>query len=102
MPASIAPAPAASRRWTPRRTTRTRRPSRSRSIGNCPSRRTWPGALARLPVAQRAAVELKALGYSLTEIAEAVGVTPNHAGVLVHRGRLALADHLTPFLDAPP
>ena len=39
-------------------------------------------ALARLPVAQRAAVELKALGYSLTEIAEAVGVTPNHAGVL--------------------
>ena len=59
-------------------------------------------ALARLPDDQRAAVELKALGYSLTEIAEAVGVTPNHAGVLVHRGRRALADHLTSFLDAPP
>ena len=59
-------------------------------------------ALARLPVAQRAAVELKALGYSLAEIADAVGVTPTNAGVLIHRGRRTLADHLTRFLDAPP
>ncbi len=58
--------------------------------------------LALLPVAQRAAVALKALGYSLNEIADAVGVTPTNAGVLVHRGRKALADHLTRFLDAPP
>ena len=47
--------------------------------------------LAALPTAQRAAVELKALGYSLQEVADAVGVTAAHAGVLVHRGRAALA-----------
>lgn len=56
-------------------------------------------ALARLPPTQRAAVELKALGYSLQEIADAVGVTATNAGVLVHRGRLALAQHLTRFQD---
>jgi RNA polymerase sigma-70 factor (ECF subfamily) len=59
-------------------------------------------ALARLPVSQRAAVELKALGYSLAEIAEAVGVTETNAGVLIHRGRRTLADHLTRFLDHTP
>ena len=57
--------------------------------------------LAQLPPAQRAAVELKALGYSLQEIADAVGVTANHAGVLIHRGRQALAKHLTRFQDDP-
>jgi RNA polymerase sigma-70 factor (ECF subfamily) len=59
-------------------------------------------ALARLPVAQQAAVEMKALGYSLAEIAEAVGVTPTNAGVLIHRGRRTLADNLTRFLDHAP
>ena len=58
--------------------------------------------LAQLPPAQRAAVELKALGYSLQEIAEAVGVTANNAGVLIHRGRQALAKHLTRFQDDSP
>jgi RNA polymerase sigma-70 factor (ECF subfamily) len=55
--------------------------------------------LARLPVQLRAALELKSLGHSLQEIAEAVGVTANHAGVLVHRARRAMADHLAPFIE---
>ena len=58
--------------------------------------------LAELPPAQRAAVELKALGYSLAEIADAIGVTPTNAGVLIHRGRQALARFLTRFQDERP
>ena len=58
--------------------------------------------LEGLSVAQRGALELKSLGYSLAEIAEALGVSPNHAGVLVHRARLALADRLAPFLGGRP
>ena len=42
--------------------------------------------LGKLTVAQRGAVELKSLGYSLEEIAEALGTSPSNAGVLVHRG----------------
>jgi RNA polymerase sigma-70 factor (ECF subfamily) len=48
-------------------------------------------ALGALPQLQRAAVELRALGMSKAEIADALGVSPTHAGVLVHRGRHALA-----------
>jgi RNA polymerase sigma factor (sigma-70 family) len=55
--------------------------------------------LARLPVQLRAALELKSLGHSLQEIAAALGVTANHAGVLVHRARRAMADHLAPFVE---
>lgn len=54
--------------------------------------------LRRLPVAQRAALELKSLGYSLEEIAEALGTSPSNAGVLVHRARKALAARLAHFL----
>ena len=54
--------------------------------------------LARLPPQQRAAVELKSYGYSQHEIAEILHVSPSNAGVLVHRGRQALAAYLTPFL----
>jgi RNA polymerase sigma-70 factor, ECF subfamily len=54
--------------------------------------------LAALPVNQRAAVELKALGHSQQEIAEILSTTPTNAGVLIHRGRTALADYLKPFL----
>ncbi len=54
--------------------------------------------LERLSVAQRGALELKSLGYSLNEIAEALGVSPTNAGVLVHRARKVLADQLAPFL----
>lgn len=56
-------------------------------------------ALAQLPVQQRAAVELKSLGHTQSEIAEILDTTPTNAGVLVHRARLALAQTLAPFLD---
>ena len=55
--------------------------------------------LGRLTVAQRGAVELKSLGYSLAEIAEALGTSPSNAGVLVHRARKVLADQLARFLE---
>jgi RNA polymerase sigma-70 factor (ECF subfamily) len=48
-------------------------------------------ALQTLPEVQRAAVELRSLGMSKEEIGEVLGVSPSNAGVLVHRGRLALA-----------
>jgi RNA polymerase sigma-70 factor (ECF subfamily) len=48
-------------------------------------------ALQALPPLQRAAVELRALGQSKEEIADALGVSGTNAGVLVHRGRQALA-----------
>ncbi len=48
-------------------------------------------ALLQLPEMQRAAVELRALGLSKEQIGEVLEVTPGHAGVLVHRGRRALA-----------
>ncbi|MBX7104085.1 MAG: sigma-70 family RNA polymerase sigma factor [Gemmataceae bacterium] len=52
-------------------------------------------ALGLLPLAQRAALELAALGYSRDELADALEVTPGHAGVLLHRARAALQNHLT-------
>jgi RNA polymerase sigma-70 factor, ECF subfamily len=55
--------------------------------------------LARLPVTHRAALELKSLGHSQQEIAELLQITPNHAGVLVHRARQAMAAYLAPFLE---
>lgn len=51
-------------------------------------------ALQTLPPMQRAAVELRALGMSKDQIGEVLEVTPTHAGVLVHRGRHALAAEL--------
>ena len=56
-------------------------------------------SLGRLTVAQRGALELKSLGYSLAEIAEALGTTPTNAGVLVHRARQAMAVRLARFLE---
>jgi RNA polymerase sigma-70 factor, ECF subfamily len=56
----------------------------------------------RLSVAQRSAIQLKSLGYSLDEIAEAIGISPGHAGVLVHRARGALAIGLARFLESRP
>jgi RNA polymerase sigma-70 factor (ECF subfamily) len=55
-------------------------------------------ALGHLPKPQRAAVELKALGYSQNEIAEMLGLTQTNAGVLIHRGRKALEVLLAKFL----
>lgn len=54
--------------------------------------------LAALPPQQRAAVELKSLGYSQVEVAEILGVMPSNAGVLIHRGRQSLAVALSAFL----
>jgi RNA polymerase sigma-70 factor (ECF subfamily) len=56
-------------------------------------------ALAQLPMNQRAALELKCLGHSLQEIGEALGVTANNAGVLIHRARQAMADRLARFTE---
>jgi RNA polymerase sigma-70 factor (ECF subfamily) len=57
-------------------------------------------ALQRLPPLQRAAVELRSLGMSKEEIGEALGVSATNAGVLVHRGRVALAEELRAWLEA--
>jgi RNA polymerase sigma factor (sigma-70 family) len=48
-------------------------------------------ALLQLNPLQRAAIELRALGMSKDEIAAALGVSASNAGVLIHRGRQALA-----------
>jgi RNA polymerase sigma-70 factor, ECF subfamily len=58
--------------------------------------------LGRLTVAQRGALELKSLGYSLDEIAEALGTSPSNAGVLVYRARKILAARLVRFREEPP
>jgi RNA polymerase sigma-70 factor, ECF subfamily len=56
-------------------------------------------AIEALPDPQRAAIQLKSLGHSLTEIGESLGVTANHAGVLVHRARQALRQSLANHLQ---
>lgn len=60
--------------------------------------------LQTLPPLQRAAVELRALGMSKEEIGEALGVSATNAGVLVYRGRQALARALEPAAkdEVPP
>lgn len=55
-------------------------------------------ALAELPPNQRAALQLKALGHTLSDIAETLHVTATNAGVLVHRARKALALRMAPLL----
>jgi RNA polymerase sigma-70 factor (ECF subfamily) len=54
--------------------------------------------LARLPVPQRAALELKSAGHSLEEIAMILEIRAGHAGVLVHRARKAMAEMLYPYV----
>jgi RNA polymerase sigma factor (sigma-70 family) len=56
-------------------------------------------ALQRLPETQRAALELKSLGHSLQDIADALGVGESNAGVLVHRARQAMSRFLAPYLE---
>ena len=56
-------------------------------------------ALGQLPAAQRAALELRSLGCSMSEIGESLEVSENHAAVLVHRARKAMAKELAPFLS---
>jgi RNA polymerase sigma-70 factor (ECF subfamily) len=59
-------------------------------------------ALQRLPVPQRAALEMKSLGHSLQDIGAALGISPGHAGVLVYRARQAMAKYLAPYLEEQP
>jgi RNA polymerase sigma-70 factor, ECF subfamily len=54
--------------------------------------------LGRLSVMQRAAIELRALGHSLEDIADTLGLSSTNAGVLLHRARKALAAELAPYL----
>ena len=60
-------------------------------------RRVLDEALEQLPMAQRAALELKSLGHSLEEIAEALSITANHAGVLVHRARRTVRERVAGY-----
>ena len=60
-------------------------------------RRVLDEALDQLPVAQHAALELKSLGHSLDEIAAALSVTANHAGVLVHRARRNVREQIARY-----
>jgi RNA polymerase sigma-70 factor (ECF subfamily) len=57
------------------------------------------GALAKLSVNQRAALQLSSLGYTLREIAESLGVSESNAGVLIHRARHNMTELLQPYLD---
>ena len=54
--------------------------------------------MARLSVMQRAALELKALGHTLEDIADTLGLSNTNAGVLIHRARKALATELAVYL----
>jgi RNA polymerase sigma-70 factor (ECF subfamily) len=56
-------------------------------------------ALGRLPVPQRAALEMKSLGHSLKDIGHALDTSASHAGVLVYRARQTLARRLAPYLE---
>lgn len=55
--------------------------------------------LDRLPLAQRAALQMKIMGHSLQEIAETLTIRVSHAGVLIHRARRSLAKSLAPYLE---
>src|SRR5262245_62113535 len=59
-------------------------------------------ALAQLPEMFRAALELRSLGHGKSEIAEILGVSPTHAGVLVFRARQRLAEALAPYVGDSP
>lgn len=54
--------------------------------------------LAHLPEMHRAALELKSLGHSQQEIADMLEITATYAGVLIHRARQAMSEHLAPYL----
>jgi RNA polymerase sigma-70 factor, ECF subfamily len=56
-------------------------------------------ALAKLPQQQRAAVELKAMGYSQAEVGQMLKTTTSNAGVLIFRGRQLLSQLLANYLE---
>lgn len=47
-----------------------------------------------LPLAQAQALTLQLEGLTLQEIANVMGLNPNHVGVLIHRARATLRDHM--------
>jgi RNA polymerase sigma-70 factor (ECF subfamily) len=55
--------------------------------------------LEQLPLAQRAALQMKSMGHSLQEIADTLAISAGHAGVLIHRARQSLARSLAPYLE---
>jgi RNA polymerase sigma factor (sigma-70 family) len=55
--------------------------------------------LARLPLPQRAALELKSRGHSQQEIAEILETSSSRVGVLIHRARKAMEGHLASYLE---
>ena len=55
--------------------------------------------LEQLPLAQRAALQMKSSGHSLQEIAETLAITVSNAGVLIHRARQSLSRALAPYLE---
>ena len=56
-------------------------------------------ALAKLPQQQRAAVELKSLGYSQAEVGGMLKTTTSNAGVLIFRGRQLLSQLLASYME---
>ena len=70
----------------------------SKAIGKEMEQKIEEGLLL-LTVEQRAAIQLKVVGATTEEIAKSLMITNNHAGVLVHRARQALARHLAPMLE---
>ena len=56
-------------------------------------------ALLQLPLKQRAALELKSLGFRLSEIAESLDISESNAGVLLHRARAAMAKELSAWMN---
>ena len=59
-------------------------------------------SLARLPVNQRAVLQLSSLGHSLVEVAEMVNVSHANARVLLHRARQSVAERLKVFREGEP
>ncbi len=57
--------------------------------------------LAKLPIRQRAAIELKSQELSLQEIADILQISPSNAGVLIHRARAAMEEYLAPYRGGP-
>lgn|GEM_PF-355272 len=51
--------------------------------------------LAALPITQRAALELRCLGHSITEISDMLDLTASNVSVLIHRARVSMAKFLS-------
>jgi RNA polymerase sigma-70 factor (ECF subfamily) len=56
-------------------------------------------ALGDLPPTQRAALELKAMAYSLKDIAAMLETSASNAGVLIHRARKAMCARMDTVLE---